>query len=515
MQIPVLLGASLAIRVAHAATQATTVDLGYATYEGSVNNATGNIDFLGIRYAAAPTGTFRWKEPQPPKSTPGVQPANTLPNQCLQGAIGLQPSSPLNPRSHTRRQSADLLPQSEDCLFLKGGYFGGGASVYNGNDLISQAGDGVVVVIIQYRLGIFGFLSSQKVHDGGDLNAGLLDQQFALQWVQKYIDKFGGDPTRVTIWGESAGAGSVIQHIVANDGNTQPPLFHAAMTSSTYLPPQYAFNDRIPEQLFAEVADQSGCSAASDTLDCLRQADVDLLTEVNLNVTVSQFYGTCTFVPVIDGQFITGRPTELLRQGKINGEGLLAVTNSFEGSIFVNSSTADTVTVEDYVPNLFPELTQEHIDAVSAQYADLGAPIDQVRAIMGEAILICPTYLLLRAFDKGFKGEFAIPPALHGNDVLYYFPTAIGDVSPPWNNTEFRNNFSQSFMNFVLAMDPNVKWDPSNSLPEWPTWTEGKRAEMLFNRTVSDVPVFRRVETDEDLLRRCDFWERMSAFTSQ
>ena len=171
----------------------------------------------------------------------------------------------------------------------RGGYVFGNVTIYNtnGNDLIRNSGGNVVVVAIQYRLGVFGFLPGQKVKDGGVLNAGLckccrnddvptcysppryiVDQQFALKWVQKYvcifhpsalffqehrhgnllqISKFGGDPKKVTIWGESAGAGSVLQHVVANGGNTNPPLFRAAITSSTYLPSQYKYNDRIPE----------------------------------------------------------------------------------------------------------------------------------------------------------------------------------------------------------------------------------------------------------------------------
>ncbi|KAJ3552299.1 hypothetical protein NP233_g12913 [Leucocoprinus birnbaumii] len=386
-------------------------------------------------------------------------------------------------------------PTSEDCLFLNvvapasrkrnlpvvvwihgGGYFGGSAALYDGNDLIPQSGDGVVTVVIQYRLGIFGFLAGQKVHDGGVLNAGLLDQQFALQWVQQHISKFGGDPTRVTIWGESAGAGSVIQHVIANGGHTRPPLFRGAITSSTYLPPQYAFNDRIPEKLFTDVVEQSGCSSASDALGCLRQVDVNTLGQVNLNLTGGQFFGTCTLVPVVDGKLITERPTELLRKGKVNGDLVLAVTNSFEGTVFVDNSTANTVTAENYIPNLFPELSRKQVVAASARYANLGAPIDQARAIMSEAIFICPSYFLLRAFNnKGFKGEFAIPPAHHGDDVLYYFPHAIVSVSPPWNNTEFTKNFSQSFMNFVLALDPNPEWDSANTLPHWSAWTEGGR----------------------------------------
>ncbi|KAF5360983.1 hypothetical protein D9756_005140 [Leucocoprinus leucothites] len=536
MRLSLTLSTLLTIGASYAASSPPIVDLGYAKYQGSVNNKTGNLEFLGIRYAAAPTGPLRWREPRPPGSTTDVQPANVQPNMCWQGLLGGQPSSPFRRESsHTRRQESGSPQSSEDCLFLNvvmpafgkenlpvvvwihgGGYFGGSASLYDGNDLTPQAGGNVVSVVIQYRLGVFGFLSGQKIHDGGVLNAGLLDQQFALEWVQRHISKFGGDPSRVTIWGESAGAGSVIQHVIANDGNTQPPLFRAAMTSSTYLPPQYAFNDRIPEQVFHDVVDQSGCSSAPDALECLRQVDVSTLNKVNLNVTGNQFFGTCILVPVVDGKLITKRPTELLRKGRLNGDALLAVTNTFEGTPFVDSNTAGTVTTPEYLGNLFPELTKDQVDAGAAQYAALGAPIDQARAIMAEAIFICPTYFLLHAFkNKSFKGEFAIPPALHGDDVLYYFTHAIVQVSTPWNNPEFVKNFGQSFMNFVLAMDPNIKWDSSNTLPQWPRWTEDGRAETVFNKTEADVPVFRSVQADAGLLSRCDFWESVSASTAQ
>lgn len=86
--------------------------------------------------------------------------------------------------------------------------------------------NGFISVIIQYRLGAFGFLSSEEVHQRGKVNAGLLDQHFALQWVQKHIKEFGGDATRVTIAGESAGAGSVMLQAMAYGGNKKPDLFH-------------------------------------------------------------------------------------------------------------------------------------------------------------------------------------------------------------------------------------------------------------------------------------------------
>ncbi|KAF5359758.1 hypothetical protein D9756_003025 [Leucocoprinus leucothites] len=527
------------------------VDLGYAKYQGSVNNQTGKVEFLGIRFAAAPTGPLRWREPQPPRPTSGIQKADTAPNRCWEAGQGNQPTAPFHldshnsvTKSHARHQKRAAIPDfSEDCLFLNvvapasarpgshlpvvvwihgGGYMAGSASgfsgndVFDGDDLVREAGDGAVAVIIQYRLGVFGFLAGQKVHQRGILNAGLYDQQFALQWVQSHISKFGGDPGKVTIWGESAGAGSVLQHVIANNGNTHPPLFRAAITSSTFLPSQYAYNDRIPEQLYTEVVKGTGCTSAVDTLECLRQVDVDNLQEANTNIGDSGFFGTFIFVPVVDGRLITKRPTQLMREGRVNGEALLAVTNTFEGALFVNMNTSSTVQTPSYLANLFPEFRDSQVEEGTTRYANQGAPIDQAVAIMGESIFICPTYYLLRAFkNKGFKGEFAIPPGGHGNDVIYYFPNQTAGVLPPFNNDEFLNNFSQSFLNFVISLDPNHKWDPSNTVPRWDRWTEQGKNEMLFNKTDANIPVFRSIATSKDLLSRCDFWERASAFSAQ
>ncbi|KAF5361010.1 hypothetical protein D9756_005128 [Leucocoprinus leucothites] len=528
----------LGLAAAYAAQPTATVDLGYAEYEGSVNHQTGNIEFLGIRYAAAPTGSLRWREPQQPQKVSGIQQANTHPDTCWQTGAGIAPVTPF-PTRNSHHQKRDSPPPSEDCLFLNvatpvngngslpvvvwihgGGYMGRSAFGFEPGDLIHDAGGSVVGVAIQYRLGVFGFLSSQKVHDGGVLNAGLLDQRFALQWVQSHISKFGGDPNKVTIWGESAGAGSVLQHIVADDGNTQPPLFHAAITSSTFLPSQYAFNDPFQEQLFSEVVNGTGCSSVKDALECLRQVDVTTLQEVNGSVGNSSFFGTFIFVPVVDGKLIPRRPTQILRDGRVNGKAFLAMTNTFEGALFVDPGTASSVQVPEYLVNLFPRFGKAQVQEGTALYAKQGAPIDQAIGIMGESIFICPTYLLLRAFKgKGFKGEFAIPPGGHAQDIVYYFPSFPSEMIPggvpPFNNPTFINNFAQSFLNFAMNLDPNVKWDPKNTVPRWARWNEEDVTEMLFNKTDSGEPVFHSIRTSGDLLERCDFWESVSAITAQ
>ncbi|KAH7888217.1 Alpha/Beta hydrolase protein [Phlebopus sp. FC_14] len=505
------------------------VDLGYAQYQGSYNASSNTTSFLGIRYAAPPTGQLRWAAPSAPATMSGIQMATEQPSECYQAPAGIAAVNPLRNNSMWKRS----VTTSEDCLFLNvyvpggqilpltvgglpvvvwihgGGYIEGAASMYNGADLIVDSDHRVIVVVIQYRLGLFGFLPGEAVKQGGALNAGLLDQNYALQWVQSHIATFGGDPTQVTIWGESAGAGSVLQHLVAHGGNTQPPLFRAAMTSSTFLPSQYNYNDSIPELLYNEVLNGTGCGSDSDTLSCLRNADVSALQTVNYNINLAGFYGTFVFVPVVDGTFIIERPTVTIAKGRLNAEVLLAVTNVNEGTIFVNQSM--TLNTSEYILQLFPKLQPWQAALALPLYEPLGTNVEQANLIMGESIFVCPTYYLLEAFrGKSWKGEFAVPPALHGYDVPYYF-TSFGT---PYNNSQFITAFSNGFMALAVSLNPNAKYNASDITPTWDQWDSG-HTEMIFNKTVAGVPDIYAYPTDDAVLDRCRYWHSVAAWTAQ
>ncbi|KAG1732237.1 Alpha/Beta hydrolase protein [Suillus paluster] len=510
-------------------TSAPTIDLGYAQYQGSVDTVTNITSFLGIRYAAAPVGNFRWAAPQPPSTILGVQQATTQPNECYQASVGNSSTNPFESASMRKR----AISQSEDCLFLNvytpgnevvatpsaglpvvvwihgGGYIEGAASTFNGADLIMESNHGVITVLVQYRLGLFGFLPGEAVKEGGALNAGLLDQNYALQWVQAYICSFGGDPTKVTIWGESAGAGSVLQHLVAHGGNTQPPLFRAAMTSSTFLPSQYNYDDQIPEMLYSEVVDGTNCSSSSDTLSCLRAADTSTLQTLNYNININGFSGTFVFVPVVDGTFIVERPTVTISKGRLNGNYLLAVTNSHEGNIFVDQST--TLDIADYVKTLFPNFGSAQAAGAVMMYQNQGSNVNQANLAMGESILVCPTYYLLKAFgERAWKAEFAIPPGLHGNDIAYYFTSG----GPAYNNSQFITAFSNSFMAMTMHETPDDRYTPGDITPSWDSWRHGF-TEMMFNETSAGVPDVYTFKTDMALLERCAYWQNVSAYSVQ
>jgi len=369
--------------------------------------------------------------------------------------------------------------------------------------------DGVCV-----RLGdgiIAGFLAGQEVKDGGALNAGLLDQQFAFKWIQEHISKFGGDPSHVTIWGQSAGAGSMLQHLVANNGNTEPPLFHAAISSSTFLPSQYWYNDTIPQYYYSQVVSLGGCASESDTLSCLRALNSSQLGAVNNNITTLSPVNSFAFVPVVDGTFIVDRPTVLMQEGRVNGELYLAFGNSHEGTDFVNAEAVANTSVAEYVAALFPKLGSDDVQEASYLYHDMGTPLEQMQWIQGDTVFLCPTYYMLAAFPgRSWRGFWAVPPGLHADDLKYYF----NNTAPPYNNTAFDASYVESYMSFARFFDVNQKFDSIDITPYWEPYATGN-TEMLFNHTESGVPVVQPFNTDQGLVDRCAFWHNVSELIGQ
>jgi hypothetical protein len=165
------------------------------------------------------------------------------------------------------------------------------------------------------QLGAFGWLSSAEVKAKGVVNAGLLDQQFALTWVQKYISLFGGDATKVTISGESSGGGSVMYHALAYGGSQPSQLFinvslfflvrlvgvliltltsymSQGIAASPYLWPQYSYNGSVPTARFYDFSKAAGCPASGQVLDCLVTKDSMTLQYASSNISTTQTYGS-------------------------------------------------------------------------------------------------------------------------------------------------------------------------------------------------------------------------------
>ncbi|CAO2610564.1 Carboxylesterase 1D, partial [Lemmus lemmus] len=248
--------------------------------------------FLGIPFAKPPLGSLRFAPPQPAEPWSFVKNATSYPPMCSQDAVGGQVLSEL----FTNRKENIPLQFSEDCLYLNiytpadltktsrlpvmvwihgGGLVVGGASTYDG--LALSAHENVVVVAIQYRLGIWGFFSTGDEHSRG--NWGHLDQVAALRWVQDNIAKFGGNPGSVTIFGESAGGFSVSALVLSPLAKN---LFHRAISESgvALLPALFTEDAKPIAEL---VATLSGCKTTTSAVmvHCLRQKTEEELLETS------------------------------------------------------------------------------------------------------------------------------------------------------------------------------------------------------------------------------------------
>ncbi|KNG50858.1 carboxylesterase type b [Stemphylium lycopersici] len=522
---------------------ALQVDLGYATYEGVSNGSTGINTWNGIRFAAPPTGELRWQRPQAPATnrTATLQ-AYEYGSQCKQ--IGRSEPGFLE----SSASSAGI--GSEDCLFLNvqsptnasdlpvlvwihGGGYGAGNGRQDFTDLLTTNGNNFVVVSLQYRLGPFGFLASDEIVRKGVANAGLLDQYFGLQWVQTYISQFGGDPSAVTISGESAGGGSVMLQDMAYGGSLGDSLFRSTISASPYLPKQYAYNDWVPSQNYYAFAAQAGCSinaygnASFTIFDCLLSKDTETLQNASREVTATATYGTWAFLPVTDNVFVQDEPSAQLLEKRVNGQKALIGNNANEGPSFVPQDITSQDAFVTWLRDTLPEFSDSDISkvlfyypvsnvadpSINDQFATNGvsgpSALDQsslgtgqqqrANNLYAELTFVCPSYWQAEAYTgegrSSYKYQFSVLPALHGLDVRAYFGPLGGY---PYLSVEFQRAFMKIWGNFVTKGDPSIS--PSfaagsssndtaatNAATEWPAFTIAEPYQLDLNQTGGEL----------------------------
>lgn len=346
---------------------------------------------------------------------------------------------------------------------------GGGYGTGQGNtefwELLGTNANGFILVLIQYRLGAFGFLSSgDMVSHGGIPNLGLHDIHFSLKWVQDHIEEFGGDKRRVTVSGESSGAGAVMLLTMANGGDDGNSLFNNAIVASPYLPTQWDFNGSEPTQAYHRLATEVGCAGErgrrllnQSTFECL--VGVDSFTMQNASAHVSSgrdvAYGHWAFLPVTDGAILQERPSVQLAASKVNGLRLLSgvsrtsqsdlskvvsrletlakrtfKNNANEGPGFVPQDIKTASDFDRYMKGLFPLMSTrdlEHLDKAylipptipGPLYSTLGSSgptaLNQSEYAIGqqqrannlyaETTIVCPSYWLASAYSRLSPGK--------------------------------------------------------------------------------------------------------------
>ena len=457
--------------------------------------------WLGLPYAAPPTGDLRWKAPEPPAKWKGTRDATKFGAHCAQEHV------------FDDMVFQDAGP-SEDCLFLNvyapatadpksklpvmfwihgGGYSGGSGDEprHNGDFLPLH---GVVLVTINYRLGVFGFLVTKELADeanGAAGNYGLLDTISALHWVHDNIAKFGGDPGNVTIFGESAGSFAV-SSLMASP--LAQGLFHKAIGESGA-----AFPSGI-NLAGSTVADRAKddetwmASIGAKTIKDLRAMTTDQILEA------AKKKGMTGFSEDIDGRVITEPIPDTYAAGKQAHVPLLAGWNADEGSFFVMHGMT-TAQWNGMAQGLFKEraaallkLYPGETDAQAVRSAiDYGS----------DAIIAFGTWKWLEAHRKTgdspvyrYHFELAATPskyhpgtfAFHSDDIEYVFGTL--DTRPEWNVRPEDRKLSEEMMsywtNFAKTGDPN-----GAGLPNWPRYGSDDALIHLNNPITSGPDTLR------------------------
>ncbi|RDW71658.1 carboxylic ester hydrolase-25 [Coleophoma crateriformis] len=494
-----------------------------------------NVDtFTGIPYAEPPTGNLRLKPPQPLQAGPKTIQATGVPTGCPQFVTSTTAATSVSNRLYSAFNQVQLDTNAtspafgEDCLTLNvqrpanataasklpvvywifgGGFEFGSTQTYDATQLVNTSvaqGKDIVYVAVNYRLGGFGFMPGKEVVADGSTNLGLLDQRLGLQWVADNIAAFGGDPSKVTIWGESAGSISVFNQMALYDGNNTykgAPLFRAAVMDSGSVVPADPVNCTKGQAVYDTVVANAGCAQSADTLACLRAASYDtFLKAANSVPGITSFNSVAlSYLPRPDGVALTQSPEVLVQQGKFAQVPFIVGDQEDEGTLFslAQKNLTTTADVENYLSTIFfKDASTAQVQQLVVSYPDdptAGSPFGtgmanniypqykRLAAILGDATFT----LTRRGFLAGVQAKY---PTLKTYSYLntYGFGTAqvgtahasdiaqvYGQKSDPASTT-----IQAYYVSFFNTMDPNG----APGLMPWPTWAEGNN---LMNFTAS------------------------------
>jgi len=449
--------------------------------------------YKAIPYAAPPVGNLRWRAPQPAKAWEGVRKCDTF------GPLPPQPTRP--------GRTADMM--SEDCLYLgiatpaKSAneklpvmvwiHGGGFQTEWYGGDLWKLlAQRGVVIVSVEYRTGALGFMAhpelSKEDPDGHSGNYGLLDQICALQWVQRNIAHFGGDPSKVTIFGESAGA---ISCSMLCASPLAKGLFHGCISQSGGSFAPWSDNPRsLGLDASQKGAEKQGLAfqqhLKKKSLKQLRQMDAMSLCDGNV--------GFGGFWPCVDGYVICDDQYRLYERGEYNDVPVIVMTNSDEGALF----TPPTVKAEDYrqsATRMFGDFADEALKVYPCRtdeeawhangdtFRDLGFAWPSyawvnLQSKTGKS----PAYAayLAQPSTMSFSQNPLRRGVAHADDIMYLNGQFLMQADQYPAEAAVSEIIQQYWVNFAKTGNPN-----GAGLPYWPSFDETKPTTMQFSNGAS------------------------------
>ncbi|KAL4952420.1 Alpha/Beta hydrolase protein [Aspergillus filifer] len=396
-------------------------------------------------------------------------------------------------------EEGELLPV---LVWIFGGGWQQGATAdprYNMTYITRQAalnGKPILGVSINYRLAAFGFLNSEEIRTSGNNNLGLLDQRVAMRWIKNNIQAFGGDPEKITIWGESAGAYSVGAHLVANGGDNEGLFRAAIMESGNAIGPPWNGTDWY-QPMYDRIVERAGCSGSTSTLQCLRDLPFDTLYDAA--------YEGLEWFAAIDGTFISEYPQISIKAGRFAKVPILLGSNTDEG---VSFGTTGVDTDEDCIAQLISSkrwvLNTEQATELIKYYPDdpIGSPYGwgnvtwpekglmykRYSSMAGDITMAAPRRLHASAMSKFEENvysyrwdvaainqtsnigvnHFAEIPFVFANPVQNF--TTLGADTDP-SRLDLANLAARMWSSFVTDLNPNGHG--VSSIPEWPAYPSG------------------------------------------
>jgi para-nitrobenzyl esterase len=467
-------------------------------------SANGIVSFKGIPFAAPPMHSLRWKAPQPVERWAGVKQASAYAPSCMQ-----------DPNFMKFFGAGPAI--SEDCLYLNvwtpaktandklpvmvwiygGGFVLGmtGTPAYDGNHLAEK---GVVMVSIAYRVGVFGFLADpdlSRENGGASGNYGLEDMIAGLQWVKSNIGRFGGDPSRVTIFGESAG-GLAVNMLTASPA--AKGLFQRAISESggSMAPPRFGNEggETVPPLKVAEASGHAFLAKLGvNDMKAARGLDAGKIQTALGPGLQGGFW------PVFDGKILPGDEYELYKAGRFNDTPVLIGTNSDEGALFAVPGVT-TALFEKQIRDGFGT----HADAILAAYphATDAAAAKATNDVFRDSTFAWHTWAWATLQSEKGKGKAYVyyfdhrtpqspNGATHGSEIAYVFHNlgpggGVNALAAPARPEDIAmaDLLSAYWTNFAKNADPN-----GQALPAWPAFTAAAQRVMLLDAHPSARPV--------------------------
>lgn len=346
-------------------------------------------------------------------------------------------------------------------------------------------------------------MPGKEILEDGASNLGLLDQRMGLEWVADNVEAFGGDPTKVTIWGQSAGAISVFDQLALYGGDhtyNGSPLFRGAIMNSGSIAPASPIDGVKGQEVYDTVVETAGCSGSNDTLACLRSLDYEaFLNAANAPPGFLSYRSVAlSYLPRPDGTVLPDSPEVLVANGQYAAVPMIIGDQEDEGTIFAlfqANITTNEELVEYLATYYFLDATTEQIEGLLATYSEAqsaGSPFrtgifnalypqyKRIAAVLGDLVFTLsrraflagatavnpdvPSWSYLSSYDYGtpYLGTF------HASDLIQVFFGIVDNYAA--------NSIRTYYFNFIANLDPN---EGNTEYPDWPEWKDTGSGNQL------------------------------------